>query len=36
MATDEFAELLVRLRKGAGRTQDEQADAINTASGRKP
>ncbi|WNZ14951.1 helix-turn-helix transcriptional regulator [Streptomyces sp. 11x1] len=35
MATDEFAELLVRLRKGAGRTQDEQADAINTASGRE-
>ncbi|MFE2470131.1 helix-turn-helix domain-containing protein [Streptomyces mirabilis] len=36
MATDElaFAELLHRLRKNAGRTQEEQAAAINTVSGR--
>ncbi|MFH9677799.1 helix-turn-helix domain-containing protein [Streptomyces sp. NPDC017405] len=34
MATDQFAELLVRLRKDAGRTQEEQAAAINAVSGR--
>ncbi|MFP1628865.1 helix-turn-helix domain-containing protein [Streptomyces sp. 5K101] len=34
MATDEFAELLLRLRKDAGRTQEEQAAAINAVSGR--
>ncbi|MCT9003554.1 helix-turn-helix domain-containing protein [Streptomyces rhizosphaerihabitans] len=36
MATDEFAfaELLLQLRKKAGRTQEEQAAAINTVSGR--
>ncbi|MGW0757144.1 helix-turn-helix domain-containing protein [Streptomyces sp. NPDC002814] len=34
MATDEFAELLYRLRKRAGRTQEQQAAAINTVSGR--
>ncbi|MBQ0852855.1 helix-turn-helix transcriptional regulator [Streptomyces sp. BH-SS-21] len=32
---DQFAELLLRLRKGTGRTQEEQADAINAASGRQ-
>ncbi|MFD4554875.1 helix-turn-helix domain-containing protein [Streptomyces sp. NPDC058469] len=35
MATDPFAELLIQLRKDAGRTQDQQADAINAASGRE-
>ncbi|MEU6277453.1 helix-turn-helix transcriptional regulator [Streptomyces populi] len=35
MPADPFAELLVRLRKKAGRTQEEQAEAINTASGRE-
>ncbi|MEV5338340.1 helix-turn-helix transcriptional regulator [Streptomyces sp. NPDC052676] len=35
MATDEFAELLLRLRKDAKRTQEEQADAINAVSGRE-
>ncbi|MFI2764303.1 helix-turn-helix domain-containing protein [Streptomyces echinatus] len=34
MATDQFAELLVRLRKAAGRTQEGQAAAINAVSGR--
>jgi transcriptional regulator with XRE-family HTH domain len=34
MATDEFAELLLRLRRAAGRTQEEQAAAINAVSGR--
>jgi transcriptional regulator with XRE-family HTH domain len=34
MATDEFAELLCRLRKNAGRTQERQAEAINAVSGR--
>ncbi|WP_333745476.1 helix-turn-helix domain-containing protein [Streptomyces sp. IBSBF 2950] len=33
--TDEFAELLYRLRKKAGRTQEEQAAAINVVSGRE-
>lgn len=32
--TDPFAELLLRLRKDAGRTQEQQADAINAVSGR--
>ena len=31
---DPFAELLLRLRKDTGRTQEQQADAINTVSGR--
>ncbi|MFD3580989.1 helix-turn-helix transcriptional regulator [Streptomyces sp. NPDC058683] len=31
---DPFAELLLRLRKEAGRTQEQQADAINAVSGR--
>lgn len=31
---DPFAELLLRLRKDAGRTQEQQADAINAVSGR--
>ncbi|WP_328564885.1 helix-turn-helix transcriptional regulator [Streptomyces coelicoflavus] len=35
MATDEFAELLLRLRKKTGRTQEEQAEAINAISGRE-
>ncbi|MDX2531550.1 helix-turn-helix domain-containing protein [Streptomyces scabiei] len=35
MATDPFAELLIRLRRNAGRTQEQQADAINAASGRE-
>ncbi|GHH25817.1 helix-turn-helix domain-containing protein [Streptomyces rubradiris] len=35
MATDQFAELLVRLRRKTGRTQEEQADAINAVSGRE-
>ncbi|MDH6499521.1 helix-turn-helix transcriptional regulator [Streptomyces sp. SAI-149] len=35
MPADPFAELLLRLRKQAGRTQDEQAEAINTVSGRE-
>ncbi|GHF33406.1 hypothetical protein GCM10010218_13130 [Streptomyces mashuensis] len=35
MATDEFAELLLRLRRDAKRTQEEQADAINAVSGRE-
>ncbi|SOD90600.1 helix-turn-helix domain-containing protein [Streptomyces sp. Ag109_G2-15] len=35
MATDEFAQLLLRLRKDAGRTQEEQAAAINAVSGRE-
>ncbi|MGA5134409.1 helix-turn-helix domain-containing protein [Streptomyces olivoreticuli] len=35
MATDEFAELLLRLCKDAKRTQEEQADAINAVSGRE-
>ncbi|WP_319668705.1 helix-turn-helix domain-containing protein [Streptomyces ipomoeae] len=35
MATDEFAELLYRLRKRAGRTQEQQAAAINAVSGRE-
>lgn len=34
MAVDPFAELLRHLRRNANRTQDEQADAINAASGR--
>ncbi|MFF8537230.1 helix-turn-helix domain-containing protein [Streptomyces sp. NPDC015532] len=34
MPADPFAELLVRLRKKAGRTQEEQVEAINAASGR--
>ncbi|MCV2458281.1 helix-turn-helix domain-containing protein [Streptomyces sp. ICN988] len=34
MAVDSFAELLRHLRLDAGRTQDEQAHAINAASGR--
>ncbi|MFF7359011.1 helix-turn-helix domain-containing protein [Streptomyces filipinensis] len=34
MTTDQFAELLLRLRKDAGRTQEEQAAAINAVSGR--
>ncbi|MFE6031012.1 helix-turn-helix domain-containing protein [Streptomyces niveus] len=34
MAADPFAELLRQLRCNAGRSQDEQADAINAASGR--
>ncbi|MFD4554872.1 helix-turn-helix transcriptional regulator [Streptomyces sp. NPDC058469] len=33
--TDPFAELLLRLRREAGRTQEQQADAINAASGRE-
>ncbi|GGZ95030.1 helix-turn-helix domain-containing protein [Streptomyces echinoruber] len=35
METDEFAELLLRLRKRTGRTQEQQADAINAVSGRE-
>lgn len=35
MPADPFAELLLRLRRQAGRTQDEQAEAINTVSGRE-
>ncbi|MGW1925712.1 helix-turn-helix transcriptional regulator, partial [Streptomyces massasporeus] len=31
---DPFAELLLRLRNDAGRTQEQQADAINAVSGR--
>ncbi|MFJ8886601.1 helix-turn-helix transcriptional regulator [Streptomyces sp. NPDC102402] len=31
---DPFADLLLRLRQDAGRTQEEQADAINAVSGR--
>ncbi|WP_406250550.1 helix-turn-helix domain-containing protein [Streptomyces cyaneofuscatus] len=34
MAVDPFAELLRHLRRNASRTQDEQAGAINAASGR--
>jgi transcriptional regulator with XRE-family HTH domain len=34
MPVDPFAELLLRLRRDAGRTQEEQAAAINTVSGR--
>ncbi|MGW6393334.1 helix-turn-helix domain-containing protein [Streptomyces sp. NPDC055103] len=34
MAADPFAQLLVQLRDKVGRTQDQQADAINRASGR--
>ncbi|GAA2903868.1 helix-turn-helix transcriptional regulator [Streptomyces mexicanus] len=34
MAPDEFATLLLRLRQEAGRTQEEQAAAINAVSGR--
>ncbi|MFC7940231.1 helix-turn-helix domain-containing protein [Streptomyces sp. NPDC057387] len=34
MAVDPFAELLRHLRRSANRTQDEQAGAINAASGR--
>ncbi|MFD8283471.1 helix-turn-helix domain-containing protein [Streptomyces solisilvae] len=34
MAEDPFAELLRHLRRNANRTQDEQAHAINAASGR--
>lgn len=34
METDQFAEILLRLRKDAGRTQEEQAAAINAVSGR--
>lgn len=34
MATDEFTELLLRLRQDAGRTQEEQAAAVNAVSGR--
>ncbi|MGW1068118.1 helix-turn-helix domain-containing protein [Streptomyces aureus] len=34
MEVDPFAELLRHLRRSANRTQDEQADAINAASGR--
>ncbi|WP_327241747.1 helix-turn-helix domain-containing protein [Streptomyces sp. NBC_01320] len=34
MPADPFAELLRQLRRNADRSQDEQADAINTASGR--
>ncbi|MFJ9901140.1 helix-turn-helix transcriptional regulator [Streptomyces sp. NPDC091280] len=33
--TDPFAELMFRLRKDAGRTQEEQAEAINAASGEE-
>ncbi|MEV5880798.1 helix-turn-helix transcriptional regulator [Streptomyces sp. NPDC052101] len=32
--SDPFADLLLRLRQDAGRTQEEQADAINAVSGR--
>ncbi|WP_405728677.1 helix-turn-helix domain-containing protein [Streptomyces sp. NBC_00028] len=32
--SDPFADLLLRLRKEAGRSQEEQADAINAVSGR--
>ena len=35
MAVDPFAQLLLKLRKGTGRTQEQQADAINAASGRE-
>ncbi|MEV0445972.1 helix-turn-helix transcriptional regulator [Streptomyces spectabilis] len=35
MPADPFAELLLRLRKKSGRTQEEQADAINAVSGRE-
>ncbi|MGW1506301.1 helix-turn-helix transcriptional regulator [Streptomyces mirabilis] len=31
---DPFAELMLRLRKDAGRTQEQQADAVNAVSGR--
>lgn len=34
MAVDPFAELLLRLREEAGRTQEQQAAAINAVSGR--
>lgn len=34
MPADPFAELLLRLRKKTGRTQEEQAEAINAVSGR--
>ncbi|MFD5203061.1 helix-turn-helix domain-containing protein [Streptomyces sp. NPDC058375] len=34
MAVDPFAELLRHLRRNANRTQDDQAGAINAASGR--
>ncbi|MFF3750358.1 helix-turn-helix transcriptional regulator [Streptomyces sp. NPDC002018] len=34
MTADPFAELLLRLRKEAGRTQEQQAAAINAVSGR--
>ncbi|ALO95171.1 transcriptional regulator [Streptomyces hygroscopicus subsp. limoneus] len=34
MPADPFAELLLQLRKQAGRTQEQQADAINGVSGR--
>lgn len=34
MPVDPFAELLFRLRKKTGRTQEEQAEAINAVSGR--
>ncbi|MGW6268959.1 MULTISPECIES: helix-turn-helix domain-containing protein [unclassified Streptomyces] len=34
MAVDPFAELLRHLRRNANRSQDEQAGAINAASGR--
>ncbi|WP_075692298.1 helix-turn-helix transcriptional regulator [Streptomyces acidiscabies] len=35
MATDPFAERLLRLRKATGRTQEEHAEAINAVSGRE-
>ncbi|MFG3370555.1 helix-turn-helix domain-containing protein [Streptomyces sp. NPDC048156] len=35
MPADPFAELLRRLRKEAGRNQEQQADAINAVSGRE-
>jgi transcriptional regulator with XRE-family HTH domain len=34
LMADPFAELLLRLRKEAGRTQEQQAAAINAVSGR--
>ena len=34
LMADPFAELLLRLRQDAGRTQEQQAAAINAVSGR--
>ncbi|MFI0712219.1 helix-turn-helix domain-containing protein [Streptomyces inhibens] len=34
MPADSFAELLLQLRKKTGRTQEQQAEAINAVSGR--